>query len=126
MALKLGVESLPKFFVLDWNEFFAFLAFPAIGFPFGHPLGHAFANVNAIGEELDTAGAFKFRQPLDDGFELHLVVGCLNHRAGFFNLFARGKMAQDESPTAGAGIATAASVGEQVDFDGGGFLVVGH
>ena len=60
MTLELGVETLPKFFVLDGNEFLAFLAFPAVGFPFWHPLGHAFANVNAIGKKFDTAGALEF------------------------------------------------------------------
>ena len=89
MALELRIKSFPEFFVLDGNEFFAFLAFPAVRLPIRHLLGHALANVNAVGEYLHAAGTFKFGQSLDDGFKFHLVVGCLDHRARFFDLFAR-------------------------------------
>ena len=77
VALQLLVESAPEVFVLDWFQFAALFALPAVGFPLGHPLGHAFANVNAVREELDETGAFQFAESLHDGAQFHAIVGSV-------------------------------------------------
>ena len=55
--------------------------------------------------------------------QFHPVVGGLGFAAGSFHDFARGQVSDQERPAAGTGVAAAAAVGEQMDFD---FFAWGH
>lgn len=118
VPLKLSVESFPEFDILDVDQLLSVPPLPAVGFPFRHPFGNSFADVDTVGENFDGAGAFQCRQSLDDGFQFHLVV-C-RHWQGprLFNLLAAGEVTKDESPATRSGISAAATIGEQMDFNG--------
>ena len=117
VPLELSVETFPEFDILDVNQLFPVPPLPAVGFPFRHPLGNPFADVDTVGENLDRAGAFQCRQSLDDGFQFHLVICCHWQGPRLFNLLAAGEVTKDEAPATRSGISAAATIGEQVDFN---------
>ena len=117
VALHLFVEPFPEIDVFDFFELAAFFSFPAVTFPFDHPLGDAFADVNAVGEYFDIARTFQSGKPLNHGLQFHLVVGCHRHSAGSFDLFTAGEVPEDKSPTAGARVSAATAIGKQMNFD---------
>src|SRR3990172_451740 len=50
-------------------------AAPAAGLPLGEPVVDALGDVLAVGDEFDTAAALEGFEAVDDGLELHAVVG---------------------------------------------------
>jgi len=98
----LFVEPFPEIDVFDFFELAAFFSFPAVTFPFDHPLGDAFADVNAVGEYFDIARPFQSGKSLNHGLQFHLVTG---------------EVSEDKPPTAGARVSAAAAVGKQMNFD---------
>lgn len=85
----LFIKPFPQLAVLDWNILSFFFSLPAVFFPLWHPLGHTFANVNAIGEQFDDTGTLQCGQSLDDGHQFHLIVGRMFQAAGLFDFFTR-------------------------------------
>ena len=100
------IQTLPKFDIFD--RFAA--AFPSSLFPFWHPFTDAFADIDAVRVQLDSAGTLKSFQASDDRCKLHAVVaGPLLAPPPFSSLAIQ--RSQRERPTAHAGIAEAAAVG---------------
>ena len=117
VTLHLFIEPFPKIDIFDFFELAAFFSFPTVTFPFDHPLGDAFTDVNAVGEHFDMARPFQSGKSLNHGLQFHLVVGGHRHRAGSFDLFAAGEVSEDKPPTAGARVSAAAAIGKQMNFD---------
>ena len=86
---------------------------PAVRAPFVDPARDPVAEILAVGVQLDPAGALQGLQPADRGGQLHAVVGGQRLAAGQFLLLAA--HAQQHSPSAGAGVAAARAVGEQLN-----------
>src|SRR3546814_80089 len=106
-----GVEQgLPEVGVLDG---LSVGGAPAIFLPAENPFGDAIADIDAVGEERDLARPFQRPQSFDGGHHLHAVVGGERFAARQFK-FARA-LAKNDTPAAGAGIALAPAIGENLD-----------
>ena len=107
------VELFPELAVLD-----GFLSgrFPIITLPVVHPLVEALEDVLAVGIDIDPAGLLDRREPLDDGGELHAIVGGLLRAATALDLLAGVRMAEDEGPASGSGVARTGAVGKQQEM----------
>ena len=101
------------------------IAHPALLFPFGGPaLLDGVHYIFGVGNQKHPAGAFEGGKPLDDGSELHAVVGGAGLPAG--ELLFPCAADQNRAPSAGAGIAAARSVGVDGDLGEGSFLCFLH
>src|SRR3546814_2602607 len=86
---------------------------PAVALPAENPLGDAVADIDAVGVERHLAGPLQRLQALDRSGHFHAVVGGKRRAAGEFKLPIA--LAQDRAPAAGAGIALARAVRENLD-----------
>ena len=116
MAMQQLIQSLPQFSVLQFRELRPFLTSPAVGLPLSHPLAETFADVDAVGEQLDVRGALELLQAANHGHEFHSVVGGQRFAARLLDLLAGRGVTENERPTSGAGIAAARAVGEELDL----------
>src|SRR5436305_1268918 len=108
------VQLPPQRLIRDWHQFVPLLALPAVRFPLGQPLTHPFAHIDTVSQQLHMASAFERSKPLNGRCKFHLVVGTQLLAARAFHFRARRRVTQDESPTAGAGVATASAVGKEL------------
>lgn len=114
MLGKQVVELLPAVDVGDGDELSAVAAFPAVAFPAGQPFHAAFGDVRAVCDNFDAGSAGELPQAFDDSLEFHLVVGGWRFAAAEFFFAARGGVAKDTAPAAGARVSTAGTVGEEL------------
>src|SRR5689334_23380889 len=68
------VEPFPKLVIFQRDKTALFATLPAVALPASHPLGKSFADVLAIGIQLDDAGPLQRRQSLDHRHEFHAVI----------------------------------------------------
>src|SRR5690606_1780700 len=85
---------------------------PALLLPAGNPLGHSVDDVAAVGMDGDFARLDQRAETADHGGHLHAVVGRVRLAAAQFLLVPA--HSEQRRPAAGAGIALAGSVGENV------------
>jgi len=77
VLLEEFVQQHPQLDILHWHESIAVAAPPILPFPGSHPLLNPLTHVDAVGEQLDPAGAFEGPQSFDHCLQLHPVVGRL-------------------------------------------------
>src|SRR5690242_9814503 len=112
-AMRLGgsVEALPQLDVLDR---LLVGGAPAVLLPAVYPPGGALEHVFAVGVELHHAGPLESLEARDRAHQLHLVVG--RRRVAARQLLLALAHTKDGRPAAGARVAAAGAVGEQLDL----------
>lgn len=108
------VKLLPVLLVGYGNPLPTIFSSPAIAFPAWQPLGRAFGHVGAVGDNFNTRSGLQPVQALNNGLQFHAIVGRQQFPAAEFRLFAGRRVPQDATPAAGARIATAGTVREQL------------
>ena len=94
---------------------------PAILLPAKDPLGDAIDHIAAVGVEMHPARLLERAEGVDYGGEFHAVVGRRLVAARHFLFMV--SHAQDRAPAAGAGVALAGAIGENLDRFQGGFWI---
>lgn len=88
------IELPPKFLVLDGRPTTFLLTPPTVGLPFGKPLGHSLADIDAVGEQLNGGTALQRFEAANHGGQFHPIVRGVRFAARGFELFARLRMPQ--------------------------------
>ena len=78
--LKL-VQFLPEFHVFDLHPFPLFFVSPAVFLLVGHPGRETVQNIGAVRNDFQRGRAFERGQSLNNGGQLHLIIGRPLHSA---------------------------------------------
>ncbi len=106
------VQLFPVLDVQDGFQLSSHLSLPSIAFPTGHPRLAALSDVGAVRDDLHVCASTQLTESFDNRLQFHPVVGGFRIATAELFFFSAGGMAQDTGPTAGTGITTAGSVGE--------------